>query len=221
MDDRQLIEDLLSELEYHTEQTRPIEFSKVAIQAAREYLRKPAQQWSAGVPPLYPEPEPGVSIKAEYEPAQPMHPEIKKMYEDYFDKCYRESSPTQQEPVAWVYPEGLEALKAGKPWTAYGTRQEPNNTALYLSPQPDIAPYAWVTFTPYGDEDDVWYENPEGQLLEGWTYKPLYDTTPPQRKPLTDEMLDDIYYCVEGGRNELETWRQQARAVEAAHGIKE
>ena len=89
----------------------------------------------------------------------------------------------EQEPVAWVYPEGLEALKAGKPWTAYGTRQEPNNTALYLSPQPDIAPYAWVTFTPYGDEDDVWYENPEGHLPEGWTYKPLYDTTPPQRKP--------------------------------------
>ena len=91
----------------------------------------------------------------------------------------------EQEPVAWMYPEGLEALKAGKPWTAYGTRQEPNNTALYLSSQPDIPPYippyAWVTFTPYGDEDDVWYENPEGRLLEGWTYKPLYDTTPPQR----------------------------------------
>ena len=52
---------------------------------------------------------------------------------------------------------------------------------LYTNPpQPDIPPYAWVTFTPYGDEDDVWYENPEGQLLEGWTYKPLYDTTPPQ-----------------------------------------
>ena len=65
MDDRQLIEDLLSALEYHTEQTRPIEFSKVAIEAAREYLRKPAQQ---------------------------MNPEIKKMYEDYFDKCYIESS---------------------------------------------------------------------------------------------------------------------------------
>ena len=96
------------------------------------------------------------------------------------DELYLSPQP-EQEPVAWVYPEGLEALKAGKPWTAYGTRQEPNNTALYLSPQPDIAPYAWVTFTPYGDEDDVWYENPEGQLLEGWTYKPLYDTTPPQR----------------------------------------
>jgi len=93
MDDRQLIADLLSALEYHTEQTRPIEFSKVAIEAAREYLRKPAQQWSAGVPPLYPKPEPGVSIKAEYEPAQPMHPEIKKMYEDYFDKCFRDDCP--------------------------------------------------------------------------------------------------------------------------------
>ncbi len=44
MSDRQLIADLLSALEYHTEQTRPIEFSRVAIEAAREYLRKPAQK---------------------------------------------------------------------------------------------------------------------------------------------------------------------------------
>ena len=44
MNDRQLIADLLSALEYHTEQTRPIEFSKVAIEAAREYLRNPAQR---------------------------------------------------------------------------------------------------------------------------------------------------------------------------------
>lgn len=106
---------------------------------------------------------------------------------------------TEQEPVAWVYPEGLDALKAGKPWTAYGTRQEPNNTALYLSPQPDIPPYAWVTFTPYGDEDDVWYENPEGQLLEGWTYKPLYDTTPPQRTlvGLTEEEVEACFHRVD------------------------
>ena len=52
----------------------------------------------------------------------------------------------KQEPVAWVYPEGLEALKAGKPWTAYGTRQEPNNTALYLSPQPE-----------QGNKNEVWF----------------------------------------------------------------
>jgi len=122
----------------------------------------------------------------------------------------------EQEPVAWVYPEGLEALKAGKPWTAYGTRQEPNNTALYLSPQPDIPPYAWVTFTPYGDEDDVWYENPEGQLLEGWTYKPLYDTTPPQRTwvDLTDEQIDAIYTGVRAVHREIDS-DVFARAIEA------
>ena len=49
MYDRQLIADLLSALEYHTEQTRPIEFSKVAIQAAREYLRKPPQRTWVGL----------------------------------------------------------------------------------------------------------------------------------------------------------------------------
>ena len=49
MDDRQLIADLLSALEYHTEQTRPIEFSKVAIETAREYLRKPAQRTWVGL----------------------------------------------------------------------------------------------------------------------------------------------------------------------------
>jgi hypothetical protein len=32
---------------------------------------------------------------------------------------------------------------------------------------------------------------------------------------LTDEQLDDIYYCVEGGASALETWREQARAIEA------
>jgi len=138
------------------------------------------------------------------------------------EKAIKEALAQTQEPVAWVYPEGLEALKAGKPWTAYGTRQEPDNTALYLSPQPDIAPYAWVTFTPYGDEDDVWYENPEGQLLEGWTYKPLYDTTPPQRKPLTDEQIEEIAegYLVDYRIPAGCAWNF-ARDIEAAHGIKE
>jgi hypothetical protein len=30
---------------------------------------------------------------------EPMHPQIKKMYEDYFDKCFRESSVAQR---TWV-----------------------------------------------------------------------------------------------------------------------
>ena len=32
---------------------------------------------------------------------------------------------------------------------------------------------------------------------------------------LTDEQLDDVYFCVEGGSSEIETWREQARAIEA------
>jgi len=39
------------------------------------------------------------------QPAQePMHPQIQKMYEDYFDKCFREFVTEQlmQEPVAWL-----------------------------------------------------------------------------------------------------------------------
>ena len=109
-------------------------------------------------------------------------------------KHINEQPAQQQEPVAWVYPEGLESLKNGKPWTAYGTKQEANNIALYLHPTPEREPYAWVTFTPYGDEDDVWYENPEGKLLEGWTYKPLYDTAQPQRTfiELTEAEIDEI-----------------------------
>jgi len=32
---------------------------------------------------------------------------------------------------------------------------------------------------------------------------------------LTTEEMDDIYFCVEGGRSAIETWREQVEAVEA------
>lgn len=38
----------------------------------------------------------------------------------------------EQEPVAWVYPEGLEALKSGRPWTAYGSNGY-SRIPLYLN----------------------------------------------------------------------------------------
>ena len=41
---KQLIEDLISAIEYHVEQTRPIHSTTIALQAAREYLQKPTQQ---------------------------------------------------------------------------------------------------------------------------------------------------------------------------------
>ena len=47
--------------------------------SSKALAEQPAQQWNAGVPSLYPEPEPGVSIKATYEqPAQSLpwhHPD--------------------------------------------------------------------------------------------------------------------------------------------------
>ena len=40
----------------------------------------------------------------------------------------------QGEPVAWLYPEGLEALQRGKCWTAYGTKQDNDcNIPVYLN----------------------------------------------------------------------------------------
>jgi hypothetical protein len=54
--------------------------------------------------------------------------------------------------------------------------------------------------------------------------KPLY-TTPPaaQRQPLTDEKIDDIWnrYCDEMGEASINDAYDIARAIEAAHGIKE
>jgi len=77
-------------------------------------------------------------------------------------------------------------------------------------------PVAWMTINAYGDEDDIWYENPEGKLLKGWTYKPLY-TTPQQRKPLTVQEIAEFVGTNEYGAEQLKWFR----FGEAAHGIKE
>ena len=66
--------------------------------------------------------------------------------------------------------------------------------------QVEQEPVAWMTINEYGEEDDIHYENPEGHLLEGWTYKPLYTHAPtvqPKKEPpkrewvgLTDEEIE-------------------------------
>ena len=147
MDDRQLIADLLSALEYHTEQTRPIEFSKVAIEAAREYLRKPAQQ---------------------------MNLEIKKMYEDYFDKCFR--SQPKQEPVAWAMLH--------------------DNGHFIDAIHPD-----------------------EHARVEGKYIHPLYTTAQRTWVGLTDDEI--LLISAECAASHQHTDIHFARAIEAAHGIKE
>ena len=70
---------------------------------------------------------------------------------------------------------------------------------------PDCGPY----FEIYRNDEMGWRDKKE------WT--PLY-TTPPQRKPLTDEEIGAILEGVNAYGTRLYTF---ARAIEAAHGIKE
>ena len=77
--------------------------------------------------------------------------------------------------------------------------------------QPEQEPVAWMTSTGalYRTEDvDGCFDD---------THIPLY-TTPPHRKPLTDEEIERFYdeYVVE--QQNIVAF---ARAIEAAHGIKE
>jgi len=61
--------------------------------------------------------------------------------------------------------------------------------------QPAQEPVAWMTLNEYGEEDDIHYENPEGHLMEGWTYKPLY-THPPTAQPEKEPL--EYWNAVEG-----------------------
>ena len=61
--------------------------------------------------------------------------------------------------------------------------------------QPEQEPVAWMTINAYGEEDDIHYENPEGHLPEGWTYKPLY-THPPNVQSENEPL--EYWNAVEG-----------------------
>jgi hypothetical protein len=49
----------------------------------------------------------------------------------------------------------------------------------------------------------------------GWNDEAIRKAAPPQRKPLTNDELADLWY-----KQSLD-WMEFARAIEAAHGIKE
>ena len=83
--------------------------------------------------------------------------------------------------------------------------------------QPQQEPVAWAIFTDAGNARMWSTFQPHLQKLadaEGLTITPLY-TSPPARKPLTDEEMEKIA---------AEYWlypRKFVRVIEAAHGIKE
>jgi type 1 glutamine amidotransferase len=77
--------------------------------------------------------------------------------------------------------------------------------------QPEQEPVAWIKRSAKGNIYDLLSEPDDG-------YEPVY-TTPPQRKPLTDE---EIYLCTNHIDRNARGWANEfARAIEAAHGIKE
>jgi hypothetical protein len=82
--------------------------------------------------------------------------------------------------------------------------------------QPEQEPVAWVCHGTHGHHDIDFLEEDVDSLSVGTQ---LY-TTPPQRKPLTDEEINKIW--VPHTFIQATDRRQQAfaRAIEAAHGIK-
>jgi hypothetical protein len=65
-----------------------------------------------------------------------------------------------------------------------------------LAKQEQDEPVAWMTIDSNGEEYDIWYENPEGQLIEGWTYKPLYTTPQPKQEQGEPVSADDFFKMI-------------------------
>lgn len=75
MTDRELMQQALETLDYEAERGNDDGYRQLRDALRERLAEQPAQQWNAGVPSLYPEPEQGVSIKATYEqPAQQQEP---------------------------------------------------------------------------------------------------------------------------------------------------
>jgi hypothetical protein len=89
--------------------------------------------------------------------------------------------------------------------------------------QPEQEPVAWRVSPRYEDSDGYFdftdlKDTADTLQKRGWTITPLY-TTPPQRKPLTDEDVERIVREARVGEHGI--GYTIARAIEAAHGIKE
>ena len=107
----------------------------------------------------------------------------------------------EQEPVAWVYPEGLEALKIGRPWTAYGSSGEGRiplylNDAVARRAEPRLGGSGAGFESLPASPQTTWWDDPVSKMQREW-------------KGLTDEELNQIYA-------EPQTHAgQYARAIEA------
>jgi hypothetical protein len=85
--------------------------------------------------------------------------------------------------------QALEALETLNSGDSYKTHNAATALRQAIEQAEKQEPVAWMTINEYGEEDDIHYENPEGHLLEGWTYKPLY-THPPSLQALRIQAVD-------------------------------
>ena len=105
-------------------------------------------------------------------------------------------------------------------------RHEANVQKFLGAPQPEQEPVAWrftgiAGLKRYMTQKHYDAQTPE---IKKW-YEPFKCkncTTPPQRKPLTDEQIKTIIQSIDPDEQYMPpALRQFARAIEAAHGIKE
>ena len=120
-------------------------------------------------------------------------------------------------------PEGWGETSAGAEFGANKLKQIAE--ALAQSEQEPVAwMYDWIA---YGEEGETvirdWisanYDESHSPTAGCHNIRPLY-TTPPNSKPLSDEEIDAIYTGVRAVHHEIDSY-VFARAIEAAHGIKE
>ena len=128
---------------------------------------------------------------------------------DWVDALAQPPLPVQ-EPLAWLYPEGLEALQNGKCWTAYPRAQEDCNIPLYIAmpPMPVQEPVARVidNGTPEGATEWIPFTNRVEPLETGdllYTAPPLPVQRPwvgltEQDMPSGEDPMFDHRYFIAG-----------------------
>ena len=118
------------------------------------------------------------------------------------------------------------ALAQPEPWEKFC-----DSNCVWTDHHPDCRlaeqePVAWVHIQGNYRVPRFWELN-DDEIKRGWEQHPLY-TTPPQRKPLTDEEITDAvrdagldwHYAWTLSDDESSRLTKFARAIEAAHGIK-
>ena len=153
------------------------------------------------------------------QPAQQERPSFAEWTSDYVQDNLHKLNP---QPAQQDIPD----LIAGTLGVSRGTAYDMMREALA---QPPVAkPYEqepaacgwWEHTSPVTGIKDVQdWQLTEADKASGWIEQPLY-TTPPQRKPLTDEEITEVWRELKS-KNEAWSDLDFARAIEAAHGIKE